>query len=293
MAADALAPDLEVRGVTNGIELDWIHRQTDRMDIYFVANLSATSGQAEAAFRVSGKLPELWDPVTGEIRNLPEFDREEGRTVMPLQFAPHQSWFVVFRRPVSDSVMAIGRNFRRMSRVSELTGPWEVSFDPRWGGPGTVVFRELQDWIIRAEEGVKYYSGTATYHKTFDAPDAVVAYLDLGAVKNLAHVKLNGQDLGILWTAPWRVSIGKALRAKGNRLEIEVVNLWPNRLIGDARLPKQDRLTRTNVRTYELNLPAAFPCWWNIDCEQRKKTGAPANLLSSGLLGPVSLLSEV
>jgi hypothetical protein len=293
MAADALAPDLEVRGVTNGIELDWIHRQTDRMDIYFVANLSATSGQAEAAFRVSGKVPELWDPVTGEIRNLPEFDREEGRTVVPLQFAPNQSWFVVFQRPVSDSVMAIGRNFRRMSKVSELTGPWEVSFDPRWGGPGTVVFRELQDWVIRAEEGVKYYSGTATYHKTFDAPDAVVAYLDLGAVKNLAHVRLNGQDLGILWTAPWRVSIGTALRAKGNRLEIEVVNLWPNRLIGDARLPKQDRLTRTNVRTYELNLPAAFPCWWNIDCEQRKKTGAPANLLSSGLLGPVSLLSEV
>ena len=293
MTADALPPDLEMRGVTNAIELDWIHRQTDSMDIYFVANLSATSGQAEAAFRVSGKAPELWDPVTGEIRNLPEFHREGGRTVVPLQFAAKQSWFVVFQKPDGNTVKPTAKNFRRTSKVSELTGRWEVSFDPRWGGPGTVVFQSLQDWVTRPEEGIKYYSGTAIYRKTFDAPDAVVSHLDLGAVKNLAQVRLNGKDLGIIWTAPWRVGVGKALRAKGNRLEIEVVNLWPNRLIGDGGLPKQDRLTKTNVRTYERNLPPAFPCWWNIDCEERKKTGAPANLLSSGLFGPVCLLSEV
>jgi hypothetical protein len=293
MAADALPPDLEVRGVTNAIELDWIHRQTDSMHIYFVANLSATSGQAEAAFRVSGKAPELWDPVTGEIRNLPEFHREEGRTVVPLEFAPKQSWFVVFQKPDGNAVKPSAKNFRRTSKVSELTGRWDVSFDPRWGGPDTVVFQELQDWVTRAEEGIKYYSGTAIYRKTFDAPDAGVTHLDLGAVKNLAQVRLNGKDLGIVWTAPWRVSVGKALRARGNRLEIEVVNLWPNRLIGDGGLPKKDRLTKTNVRTYERNLPPAFPCWWNIDCEERKKTGAPAKLLSSGLLGPVCLLSEV
>ena len=189
--------------------------------------------------------------------------------------------------------MTGAKNFRRTLEVSELTGPWEVSFDPRWGGPGTVMFPELQDWITRAEEGIKYYSGTAIYRKTFDAPDTAMTHLDLGAVKNLAHVRLNGEDLGIVWTAPWRVSLGKALRARGNQLEIEVVNLWPNRLIGDGRRPKQDRLTKTNVRTYERNLPAGFPCWWNLDCEERKKTGAPATLLSSGLLGPVRLLSDV
>jgi hypothetical protein len=293
IAADGLPPDLEFRGTTNAIELDWIHRQTDGMDIYFVANLSAASGQADAAFRVSGKTPELWDPVTGETRDLPEFYREESRTVVPLKFAPKQSWFVLFQKRVSNAAMADGENFRRTSKVLELTGPWEVTFDSRWGGPGTVVFRELQDWVTRAEEGVKYYSGTATYHKTFDAPQAAVTYLDLGTVKNVAHVRLNGRDLGVVWTAPWRVNIGKALQEEDNRLEIEVVNLWPNRLIGDGALPKRDRLTKTNVRTYEQNLPAAFPCWWNIDCEERKKTGAPAQLLSSGLLGPVSLLSEV
>lgn len=292
MAADALPPDLEFRGETNAVELDWIHRQTDGMDIYFVANLSAVSGQAEVGFRVSGKIPELWDPVTGETGDLPEFHREEGRTVVPLQFAPKQSWFVVFQRPVGSAAAAPARNFRGTSKVLELAGPWEVTFDPRWGGPGAVMFRELQDWITRGEEGVKFYSGTATYRKTFDAPQAA-AYLDLGAVKNVAHVWLNGQDLGIVWTSPWRVDLGQALQEKGNRLEIEVVNLWPNRLIGDGALPKRDRLTKTNVRTYERNLPASFPCWWNLDCEDRKKTGAPAQLLSSGLLGPVSLLAEV
>jgi hypothetical protein len=87
--------------------------------------------------------------------------------------------------------------------------------------------------------------------------------------------------------------VGKALRARGNQLEIEVVNLWPNRLIRDGSLPEKDRLTRTNVRTYEPNLPANFPCFWNTDCEERKKTGASPPLLPSGLLGPVSLLSEV
>jgi hypothetical protein len=293
MAADGLHPDLEFRAITNAIELDWIHRQTDRTDIYFVANLSEASGQVEAVFRVSGKAPELWDPVSGDMRELPEFHQEKSRTVVPLQFAPKQSWFVVFQKPVGNLVVATAKNFRRAVQVSELTGPWEVSFDPRWGGPGTVVFQELQDWIARAEEGIKYYSGTATYHKTFDAPDAAVTYLDLGAVKNLAQVRLNGEDLGIVWTAPWRVNVGNALRARGNRLEIEVVNLWPNRLIGDGGLPKQDRLTKTNVRTYERNLPASFPCWWNLDCEERKKSGAPEILLSSGLLGPVRLLTDI
>jgi hypothetical protein len=293
MDADGLPPDLELRAANKDMELDWIHRQSARMDIYFVANLSETSGQVDAAFRVSGKAPELWDPVTGDRRELPEFHSAEGKTVVPLQFAAKQSWFIVFQKPISVTRTASRRNFKGTSQALELTGPWEVSFDPRWGGPGTVMFTELQDWIGRAEEGIKYFSGTAVYRKTFDAPHSAATHLDLGVVKNLARVKMNGKDLGIVWTAPWRVNIGEALRTRGNRLEIEIVNLWPNRLIGDGNLPREKRLTRTNVRTYEPNLPAAFPCWWDLDCEERKKTGAQPPLLSSGLLGPVRLLIEV
>ena len=212
------------------------------MDIYFVANLSETAGRADAAFRVSGNAPELWDPITGDRRDLPEFHFEQGRTVVPLQFAAKQSWFVVFQKPIGNSNASSRKasnrkNFRDFSRISALTGPWEVSFDPRWGGPGTVTFAELQDWITRAEEGIKYFSGTAIYRMTFDATDTAATHLDLGVVKNLARVKLNGEDRGIVWTAPWRVKLGRSLHTHGNRLEIEVVNLWPNRLIGDGTLP--------------------------------------------------------
>jgi hypothetical protein len=158
--------------------------------------------------------------------------------------------------------------------VKELAGSWEVSFNPDWGGPASVVFEHLEDWIKRPEEGIRYYSGTATYRKRFELSPSdaqklkPTAFLDLGIVRNLARVRLNGRDLGIIWTAPWRVEITGAVKAGSNDLEIEVVNLWPNRLIGDARLPKEQRRTVTNVEKF--NKPDAV-------------------LLGSGLLGPVTL----
>jgi hypothetical protein len=290
IAADGLPPDLELRG-PEGMDLDWIHRRMGSVEIYFIANLGQAPGDVEAAFRVAGTAPELWDPVTGAIRDLPELRIEQGRTVVPLRFAPRQSWFVVFRRPLDDT-RGDARNFRDTIEVGQLGGPWEVRFDPRWGGPGTVMFEALQDWTTHPDDGIRYFSGTATYHTTFDAPGAGVSHLDLGTVRNLAHVRLNGADLGVVWTAPWRVDVRGALRGRDNRLEIDVVNLWPNRLIGDGTLPKQDRLTKTNVRTYEADLPASFPCWWDPECEERKRTGAQPSLLASGLLGPVRLLAE-
>jgi hypothetical protein len=117
-------------------------------------------------------------------------------------------------------------------------------------------------------------------------------YLDLGEVKNVARVRLNGKDLGVVWTSPWRVAINiEQVRENENLLEIEVANLWPNRLIGDGRLPKEQRRTKTNVRTYDTPVPADL-YFCDSDCAERKKTGVPAKLLKSGLLGPVKLTSE-
>jgi hypothetical protein len=155
---------------------------------------------------------------------------------------------------------------------------WAVAFDPTWGGPEKVVFEKLDDWTKRPEEGIKYYSGTAVYKRTFDinGTDALSAqnqeklFLDLGTVDYLARVRLNGKDLGIVWTAPWRVDITGAVKATGNELEIEVVNTWVNRLVGDARLPAEKRLAKTNVR-YQANHP----------------------LMPSGLLGPVTVQKQV
>jgi hypothetical protein len=127
--------------------------------------------------------------------------------------------------------------------VDTLKGSWRVSFDPKWGGPASITFDHLVDWTTRPEKGIRYYSGVATYHKSFDLPasrtngDSGRLYLNLGAVKDLARVLLNGHDLGVVWTAPRRVDITGVIKQKGNQLEIRVANRWPNRLIGDQQFP--------------------------------------------------------
>lgn len=293
---DGVLPDVELRNAPPDLDIDWIHRQdpNQRLDIYFLANLTELEVDVEALFRVSGRVPELWDAVSGAIRELPEFRQESERTVVPLRFAAKQSWFMVFREPADSSRGRSGKNFPALQSVGSISGPWKLSFDKQWGGPQSIVFDRLDDWAERPEAGIRHYSGTAVYRNTFKftAARSKRVYLELGKVMNLAQVRVNGRDAGIVWTAPWRVEIGELVRHGDNELEIEVVNLWPNRLIGDSDLPADQRYTKTNVRTYEHHLPADFSCWWDPVCEERKKSGAPAKLLSSGLLGPVTLSVE-
>jgi hypothetical protein len=291
--ADKLHPDVELRGLPAEVNVDWIHRREANIDLYFVANLGETVVDAEAVFRVGNRVPELWDPVTGEIRDLPEFHSEGGRTALPIHFAAKQSWFVVFRKPATSTAHSGAKNFAPLADLATLQGPWEVAFDESWGAPARVIFQNLDDWSLRPEDEIKHYSGTATYRNVFDVPDLndSEVYLDLGEVKNLAHVRLNGKDLGVIWTAPWHVFIGEALRGEGNQLEIEVVNLWPNRLIGDGRLPKAERRTKTNVRTYDTPVPADMILC--PECTELAKIGKPRPLLRSGLLGPVKLRVRV
>ena len=272
--------------------LDWIHRRSGDWEIYFVSNQASTPAACDATFRVQGKQPELWDAVTGECRALGQFHQENGRTTVPLVFAPRQSFFVVFHQPAGRP--GHGVNFPAVGEVAKIDGPWEVSFDPQWGGPDKVVFATLADWTRRPEDGIRYYSGTAVYRKQFHVPLRGVGpsdVLDLGCVKNVARVKLNGRSLGVVWTAPWHVEVTGTIHPGVNDLEIEVANLWPNRLIGDGMLPKEKRRTITNVKTYETPLPpeAAYPTYGCRICDARRKTKQPAALLPSGLLGPVTL----
>jgi hypothetical protein len=272
-------PDFESDGPVR-----YTHRRTGEADIYFVANRDDRQVEASCAFRVSGKVPELWDPLTGQTRDLPEFTSHDGRTTVPMRFEPAQSFFVIFRKPATEkgADLAIrkevapatgSRNFPAAIRLAELSGPWKVAFDPKWGGPENVTFETLEDWSKRREDGVRFYSGKAIYRKTFDAPSLLGGeriYLDLGTVKNLAQVRLNGQDLGVVWCAPWRVDITGAVKARDNQLEIAVANLWPNRLIGDQALPTDKRLTWTTWNPFKKDSP----------------------LLESGLLGPVTVVTE-
>ncbi len=288
LTSDGVPPDFEVEGNADAF-IDFIHRQTADADLYFVCNRNDRTEDVTLAFRQSGKQPEWWDPVTGEQRDLPEFRSEVGRTKVPLRFGPHESGFVVFRKPASKPA---GSNIRTYAPVQEITGPWTVRFDREWFYPvegldekqagGEFVFANLDDWSQRPEPAIRHFSGTARYRKTFEVKEKPAAdkiyHLDLGKVSVSAKVWLNGRDLGVAWCAPWRVKLGDALQAGENELEIEVVNCWPNRLIGDGLLPKEQRRTHTNLRVYE-----AF-----------KPNGEKKNLklLPSGLHGPVHLLTS-
>jgi hypothetical protein len=293
IAEDGLLPDVEIRGARDGADLDWIHRRDGRRDFFFIANLSNVQADISVAFRVSDRIPELWDPVTASSRKLEEFRSEGGRIVLPLGLAAKQSIFIVFREPLRSRSRTGHKNAPALRELIRLPGPWRVKFDPKWGGPAAVVFEKLDDWSKRPEDGIRYYSGTAIYRNAFTLPSPVAGrlYLDLGVVKNLAQVRINGHDAGIIWTAPWRVNIDRFVRVGRNELEIEVVNLWPNRLIGDAELPNDRRITKTNVGTYAAKLPATFFCAWDEECEARKQNGTPAALLTSGLLGPVRVMA--
>jgi hypothetical protein len=255
--------------------LDFIHRTSDRAEIYFVANRSNVWQHLSCTFRVTGKAPELWDPVTGRHRFAAAYEEHDRLTTVPLEFAPCGSWFVVFREPAASHLATAQDNRLKLEPQDELTGAWTVAFNPKWGGPASANFEPLVSWTARTEPGIKYYSGTATYTKTFDLPAGPAApgrrlWLDLGDVRELAEVRLNGKDLGVLWAPPFRVELTDAIKASGNSLEIEVVNFWPNRIIGDASLPEEQRLTRTNIRKLTKDTP----------------------LMESGLLGPVRLMEQ-
>ncbi|HEY3914167.1 MAG TPA: glycosyl hydrolase, partial [Verrucomicrobiae bacterium] len=272
LLARGVPPDFEWSNAGSGPqpEIDFIHRKTAEGEIYFVANRSSNTVALNCEFRVNGLAPELWDPVSGEHHFATSCEEKEGRTSLPLHFDPCGAWFVIFREPAAGHPTVATRNWPEFQEMTELAGPWTVQFDPRWGGPDSVTFDKLESWTRRTEPGIKYYSGTATYHKTFTLPALTgqKIMLDLGAVRELAEVKVNGSSCGILWTPPFRADITGAVHAGENSLEVEVVNFWPNRIIGDKALPLNKRFTRTNVAAFKRYSP----------------------LMESGLLGPVRLL---
>ena len=287
-------PDFSYSG--SNARLLYIHRQiSDGMDIYYVANTVSQKISADCEFCITGKVPELWNPVTGEVYRLPEFHNEDQKTVVPMVFGALESFFVVFKSESSAPVVS-SQNFPELASALELTGPWTVSFDPAWGGPASTTFDELTDWSKNSDEGIRYYSGTAVYSRTFDFEkpvDAQHIYLSLGSVKNVASVRLNGKSLGTVWCSPWQVEVTDALQSKDNRLEVEVTNLLPNRMIGDEHLPPETDYTRGSN-----HIVTSLPAWLTngIPRADGRYTFSTFNpytkdspLLPSGLLGPVVL----
>jgi hypothetical protein len=261
LAARGVPPDFE-----GPPDTDYVHRRAGGTEIYFVRNAKPETLSAEFTLRVKGKAPELWHPDSGRIEDAPAYEpTADGRTRLPLTLEPNGSVFVVFRRSGTGRTPPATEIVKPQPKP--VDGPWTVSFTPGWGAPAQVTFDKLLSWSDHPDPGIRYYSGTARYTTRVDLPAGCDWTLDLGEVREIAEVWLNGQPLGIVWKKPFTVKLGPAARAGSNRLEIEVVNLWPNRLIGDQQLPPEKRFTKTNVAKFTANSP----------------------LMPSGLLGPVIL----
>jgi hypothetical protein len=268
------------------------HRRTDSHDIYFVANRSDSAIAVDGTFRVSGMTPDLWHPATGERRALPDYEDNQRTISVPLEFAPYESYFVVFSHDVREA-KTDRANFPSYEAILNLDGPWDVAFDPEFGGPENIRFDHLQDWSKHDDRGVKYFSGIAAYTRTFDLPEGQALSnnysIGLGKAYEMARVTLNGVELGIAWTAPWQLPVGEALQAKENVLTIEVANSWENRLIGD------DTPEDADVRTvqWESGLLQGKPYKTGRYTFSTIEEGELADLQPSGLIGPVRLLKKL
>lgn len=278
--------------------LRWIHRTADDAEIYFVANPTDDAVTANCTFRVNGKIPQAWDGETGRVTPLAASSAASpGAANVAIPLRPNGSMFVVFQSASSSLAAPVASAAREDQGVAvEVAGPWQLRFPSGGGAPAEMILPELISWKNHAEAGVKYFSGTASYAKTLVIPAALLGenrrlMLDLGRVEVMARVTLNGRDLGILWKPPYEVDITAAAKPGENALEIAVVNLWPNRLIGDEQLPEDsERKPDGTLKVWpswlleEKPSPTGrltFSSWrlWKKD----------EALQDSGLLGPVTL----
>ncbi len=265
-----VAKDFDYTAPLASVKLLYVHRQLGDQDIYWVNNRTAITQQVKANFRVTGKVPEIWHPETGEVEQA-SYEIGKEYTTVDLSLSPNDAVFIVFRNKAKQKRVFV--SIIERTTLMDITGSWEVSFQPGRGAPAKAVFETLAAYTANANDGIKYFSGTATYNKIFTLPATTInsnqqLWLDLGEVKNLASIKINGKELGIVWKTPFIIDISSAVRAGENQLEIQVTNIWVNRLIGDQQPGVTKKITYTPEIYY----------------------GAQSQLLPAGLLGPVKIL---
>lgn len=281
-AAYGLERDLEVPE-----DIAWTHRRGEQADVYFIANQREEARTFTAGMRISGRKPECWNPVTGEINTNIPYEVKNNRTEVSLTLQPHQSVFIVFpTEDVSNANKSALQNQRKRNAkpTKEKNNPAEelllstlqtkdytVTF---LANDVTVARKELFDWSKETDERIRYYSGAALYRTTFRWKDKLKegrkVYLNLGQISNIATVRVNGIDCGTVWTAPYSADITAALKKGANELEIKVTNTWANALLGvdEGKAPFDG-------------------IWTNGKYRRQEKT-----LLPAGLLGPVRLIVQ-
>ncbi len=261
-----IQPDLEVKGIDNcDRHIDYIHRQTETEDIYFVSNSSPVEEKVTCIFRVDENMvPELWDAETGLIQREVEYSKEENGISIEFILDPLASRFVVFRNKSTGKNDAglscdLQYGFQHKQKAGEVNEPidltdnWEIGFNPEMGGPKSYQLDKLTSWSDIDEKGIKYYSGSASYSRDFSIDkDALSlgteAYVAFGDIQEMARVFINGNDCGIVWTPPYKARITPYLQAGTNAITVQVINTWNNRIVGDLRNPKEKAYTHTNAK---------------------------------------------
>lgn len=226
------------------------------------------------------------DLILGQSTSGPELRMDKGKVFWQTPYPGKMTYVTSLGKTNTIQVKSVPEPI-------ELTGSWEVNFPPDLGAPGKTTFDNLISWPNSTDEGIRYFSGTATYKKQFTLPAKMVQgdyslELDLGRVCVIAEVIVNGKNLGVLWKAPFRVDLEKYVHKGINDLEVKITNLWPNRLIGDERLKNDFEWNGTRIKewpgwllnhTKRRSERITFTTWkhWNKE----------SPLQPSGLLGPV------
>lgn len=266
-----LKKDIDYTMPHTNTKLSWMHRKTEDTDYYFLLNMRNQVEDLEVQLRIGGKIPELWNADKGTIKPL-SYKIENGITTVKLHLEPQESVFVVFQEPALQNEVTLTE--KETVDLVNLDGFWMMNFPENGGAPKEVTLDKLISWTDHTDEEVKYFSGTATYIKDFEVkkywikPNSSIL-LDLGVVKDIAVVSVNGIEIETLWKAPYQVDISKFVKPGINKLEIKVTNQWDNRIIGDEKLPKEKKI---------LQSTSGF--------------GISKELKESGLIGPVILLSK-
>ncbi len=250
-----LGPDFRALDVPNADQhIDFIHRSAGREDLYFVSNSAKATEAFDAVFRVGeDRTPEFWYPDTGRIVPCRSFARVEGGCRLTLELPAYGSVFVVFRQTPTPAAFLSPEPLKADDGPAiTVAGPWTVRFPPGWGAPESVLWNGLVSWTESEDPGIRYFSGTASYTADFEFGEPLLRerrgwLLDLGTLREVAEVTLNGQSLGILWKQPFQADISGLLRPGRNVLEVKVTNLWNNRLMGDLLDPGHKPYARTNM----------------------------------------------
>lgn len=247
--------DFEVNEIgTKGYAKDiaYTHRQGNGVDIYFISNQQDRKRELTVRLRVNGRIPEIWDPVTGEIHEASQYLDLRMDTDLPLTLDANQSLFVVFQKPHNGETYKfppeefgynVPKNHAKYNSgkyaeriIDKIQRPWTVQFnEEKRGTKEPVIFKELTDWSKHEDNRIRYYSGTAIYKNTFNIikTENQNSFIMFDDISNMAEVRINGKSCGILWTKPYRLDITDAVIVGENTLEIEVVNTWANRIMGD------------------------------------------------------------